>query len=242
MTGMCGRYVSATPAQQLAEEFHVDAIKADDLPAKYNVAPTDQVYAVALSREGVRQLGTFKWGLVPSWAKDPSVGSRMINARAETVSEKPAFRKLLQKRRCILPADGFYEWQRLGDPEQTRKPRKQPFFIRRRDGKPMALAGLWEVWKERDNPDAEWLRSATIITGEPNELVGRIHDRMPVILPEEVWDIWLDPTNDDVDKLTALLVPYPADRLEAYPIDTVVNSVQNDGPDLIVPLEGHDPL
>jgi putative SOS response-associated peptidase YedK len=203
------------------------------------VAPTDQIYAVAISREGLRQLGTFKWGLVPSWAKDPSIGSRMINARAETVSSKPAFRRLLQRRRCILPADGFYEWQRLGS---GKKQRKQPFFIRRRDGKPMALAGLWEVWKPRDDADAEWLRSATIITGEPNELVGRIHDRMPVILPEEAWDAWLDPKNIDVDQLTELLVPYPAELLEAYPVDTLVNSVQNDGPDLIAPLEGHDPL
>src|SRR5438067_8316989 len=163
MTRMCGRYVSAMPAEQLAEEFHVDVVKADDLPPKYNVAPTDQVYAVAISRDGLRQLGTFKWGLVPNWATDPSIGSRMINARAETVSSKPAFRRLLQKRRCILPADGFYEWQR----RDGKKTSKQPFFIRRADGKPLALAGLWEVWKPRDEPDAEWLRSATIITGEP---------------------------------------------------------------------------
>ncbi|MBA3653296.1 MAG: SOS response-associated peptidase [Actinobacteria bacterium] len=239
---MCGRYVSATPAQQLAEEFHVDVVKADDLAPKYNVAPTDEVYAVAISREGLRQLGTFKWGLVPSWAKDPSIGNRMINARAETVSSKPAFRRLLQKRRCILPADGFYEWQRLDGGATSKKPRKQPFFIRRRDGKPMALAGLWEVWKPRDQQGADWLRSATIITGEPNELVCRIHDRMPVILPEPVWDTWLDPANDDVDALAALLVPYPADLLEAYPVATDVNSVQNDGSHLIAPLEGHDPL
>ncbi len=232
---MCGRYVSATPAQQLAEEFHVEEIKADDLPAKYNVAPTDQVYAIAVSRDGARMLGTFRWGLVPNYAKDPSIGNRMINARAETVSSKPSFKRLLQKRRCILPADGFYEWQRLDK-------RKQPFFIRRRDGKPMALAALWDVWKPREDPDADWLRSATIITGEPNELVGRLHDRMPVILPEEAWDAWLDRDNDDVDALTKLLVPYPADLLDAYPVDTKVNSVRNDGPELIDPLEGHEPL
>jgi putative SOS response-associated peptidase YedK len=236
---MCGRYVSATPPEQLAEEFHVDAVKADALPPKYNVAPTDEVYAVAISRDGLRQLGTFKWGLVPSWAKDPSIGSRMINARAETISEKPAFKRLLQKRRCILPADGFYEWQKLGD-ENAKKPRKQPFFIRRRDGKPLALAGLWEVWKPRDEPDADWLRSATIITGEPNELVGRIHNRMPVILPESAWDTWLDPANEDADALTKLLVPYPAEEMEAYPVNPFVNTVQNDGPHLIDPLEGHE--
>ena len=238
---MCGRYVSATPAQQLAEEFHVDTIKADDLPAKYNVAPTDPVYAVAISRDGLRQLGTFKWGLVPNWSKDPSSGAKMINARAETVSEKPSFKRLLEKRRCILPADGFYEWKRLGD-EDAKKPRKQPFFIRRRDGKPMALAGLWDVWKPRDDPDADWLRSATIITGEPNELVARLHDRMPVILPEEAWDTWLEKDNEDAEALRKLLVPYPAELLEAFPVDTLVNSVQNDGPELIEPLEGHEPL
>lgn len=239
---MCGRYVSATPAQQLAEEFHVDAVKADDLPAKYNVAPTDDVYAVALSREGVRQLGTFRWGLVPSWAKDPSIGARMINARAETVSTNASFKTAMRRRRCIIPADGFYEWQRLGDDDgpKKKKVRKQPFFIRRRDGKPLALAGLWEVWKPRDDPDADWLRSTTVITGEPNELVARLHDRMPVILPEEAWDTWLDRDNEDVDALMELLVPYPAELMEAYPVETLVNSVQNDGPELIAPLEGHE--
>jgi putative SOS response-associated peptidase YedK len=236
---MCGRYVSATPAQQLAEEFHVDAIKADDLPAKYNVAPTDPIYAVAPSRDGdARQLGTFKWGLVPNWSKDATAGARMINARAETLASKPAFRNLLAKRRCLIPADGFYEWQRLGEPG-AKKPRKQPFFIRRADGKSMAFAGLWDVWKPRDDPDAEWLRSATIITGEPNELVARLHDRMPVILPEEAWDDWLDPANADIDELRRLLVPYPAELVEAYPVEPLVNSVQNDGPELIEPLEGH---
>jgi putative SOS response-associated peptidase YedK len=239
---VCGRYVSATPADQLAQEFHVDAVKADDLPAKYNVAPTDPIYAVAPSRDGeTRQLGTFKWGLVPNWSKDATGGAKMINARAETIATKPAFRNLLQKRRCIIPADGFYEWQRLGDPD-AKKPRKQPFFIRRRDGKSMAFAGLWDVWKPRDDPDAEWLRSATIITGTPNELVARLHDRMPVILPEESWDAWLDPTNDDPDALRALLVPLPADQVEAWPVEPLVNSVRNDGPELIEPLEGHERL
>ncbi|HZN12705.1 MAG TPA: SOS response-associated peptidase [Acidimicrobiales bacterium] len=239
---MCGRYVSATPADQLAEEFHVDAIKADDLPAKYNVAPTDPIYAVAPSRDGeTRQLGTFKWGLVPNWSKDATGGARMINARAETLTTKPAFRRLLELRRCLIPADGFYEWQRLGEPGE-KKPRKQPFFIRRADGTSMAFAGLWDVWKPRDDPDAEWLRSATIITGEPNELIARLHDRMPVILPEESWDEWLDPATTDTDALRALLVPLPADQVEAWPVEPLVNSVQNDGPELVVPLEGHDPL
>ena len=242
---MCGRYVSATPADQLAEEFHVDAIKADDLPAKYNVAPTDPIYAVAPSRDGeTRQLGTFKWGLVPNWSKDANGGAKMINARAETLDKKPAFRNLLQKRRCIIPADGFYEWQRLGNDDASlpeKKPRKQPFFIKRADGRLMAFAGLWDVWKDRADKDAEWLRSATIITGEPNELVARLHDRMPVQLPEDVWDQWLDPANTDIEELQRLLVPVPAEELVAYPVDTAVNSVRNDGPELVEPLEGHEP-
>ena len=236
--------MSATPAQKLAEEFKVDAVKAE-LPERYNVAPTLDVYAVAESKNsGDRQLGTFRWGLVPSWAKDPSIGNRMINARAETLAEKPAFKRILLRRRCIIPADGFYEWQRTGDEGagSKGKGRKQPFFIRRKDGHPLALAGLWEVWKPKDEPDAEWLRTCTIITGPPNELVARIHDRMPVILPEDAWDTWLDPEVDDLELIEGLLVPYPAHKLEAYPITTEVNNVRNEGAHLIEPLEGHEPL
>ena len=235
--------MSSTPAQKLAEEFHVDEIKVDDeLPERFNVAPTLDVYAVAESkRSGQRQLGSFRWGLVPSWAKDPSVGNRMINARAETLADKPAFKRILLRRRCIIPADGFYEWQRKGDDGARGKGRKQPFYIRRKDGRPLAIAGLWEVWKPKDDPDAEWLRSCTIITGPPNDLVGRIHDRMPVILPEAAWDTWLDPEVEDIDLVQGLLVPYPADGLEAFPITTEVNNVKNEGPHLIDPLEGHEP-
>ena len=193
---MCGRYVSATSPEKLAEEFHVDVVKADELPAKYNVAPTDPVYAIAISRDGLRQLGTFKWGLVPSWAKDPSIGSRMINARAETVWSKPPSTAVAES----AAASSRPTASTSGSPRR-KKASKQPFFIRRADGKPLALAGLWEVWKPRDEPDAEWLRSATIITGEPNELVAPLHDRMPVILPEAAWDTWLDRENSDVDAL-----------------------------------------
>ena len=238
---MCGRYVSATPAQQLAEEFAVDDVKAE-LPDRYNVAPTLDVYAVAQSkRSGQRQLGTFRWGLVPSWAKDPTIGNRMINARAETLTDKPAFRTILLRRRCIIPADGFYEWQRKGDAGTAKKAAKQPFFIRRADGHSLAFAGLWEVWKPKDDPNAEWLRSCTIVTGAPNDLVARIHDRMPVILPEEAWDTWLDPAIDDIDTLQALLQPYPAAAMDAFPVTTAVNNVKNEGAHLIDPLEGHEP-
>lgn len=244
---MCGRYVSATPAQQLAEEFGVDEVKAE-LPARFNVAPTLDVYAVAPSKSaGHRQLGTFRWGLVPSWATDPSVGNRMINARAETLATKPAFKRILARRRCIIPADGFYEWQRQGDAVTgprggAGKVPKQPFFIRRTDGRSLAFAGLWDVWKPKDQPDADWLRSCTIITGPPNELLARIHDRMPVILADGAWDMWLDPDVDDIDALESLLAPYPAVGMQAYPVSKEVNNVGNDGPGLAEPLDGHAPV
>jgi len=238
---VCGRFVAATPPAALAETFEVDEVKlADDAAAgeggpNYNVAPTNDVVAVAVSKDGHRQLGTFHWGLVPSWAKDPAIGNRMINLRDDTVKDKPSFRRTLTKRRCIIPADGFYEWKDMG---KGRK--KQPFFIRARSGEPLALAGLWEVWKDAEQQDAEWLRSCTIITTEPNALLKSIHNRMPVVLPPEAWDTWLDPANNDAEVLAKLLVPAPDDLLELYPVSTEVNSVQNNGPQLVIPLEGHE--
>jgi putative SOS response-associated peptidase YedK len=232
---MCGRYVSSTPVAKLAKRFMVEEVKVEKHEPSYNVAPTDEVLAVAVGKEGHRQLGAFKWGLVPSWARDPKIGNRMINLRAETVSEGAAFRRTLARRRCILPADGFYEWKDMGKGR-----RKQPFFIRSRSGDPLALAGLWEVWKPRDEQDAEWLRTCTIITTEPNALLAPIHDRMPVVLPPETWDTWLDESNQDVDALAALLVPAPDDLLELYPVGNDVSNVANDGEQLIVPLEGHE--
>lgn len=233
---MCGRFVSSTPAKVLAETFLVDEVKLpDDVEANFNVAPTNDVIAVAVSKEGQRQLGTFHWGLVPSWAKDVSVGNRMINLRADTVRSKPTFRRNLAKRRCIIPVDGFYEWKDMG---KGRK--KQPFFIRAAEGGPLALAGLWEVWKDKADEDADWLKSCTIITTEPNGLLKSIHNRMPVVLPPEVWDSWLDPANEDADALEKLLVPAPDDLLELFPVSTEVNSVKNNGPQLVIPLEGHE--
>ena len=231
---MCGRFVSSTPVSALAEQFLAEEVKAPEKDASYNVAPTDDVYAVATSK-GTRKLGTFHWGLVPSWAKDPSVGNRMINVRAESVSEKPSFQRILQRRRCVIPADGFYEWKAMG---KGRK--KQPFLIRARDGRPLALAGLWEVWKDRQDQDAEWLRSCTILTTEPNDLVAALHDRMPAVLLPEAVDTWLDEDVTDVDVLAGLLVPCPSELLEMWPVTTDVNSVQNNRPDLVEPLEGHE--
>jgi putative SOS response-associated peptidase YedK len=231
---MCGRFVSTTPAAVLAERFHVAEVRTDELGERYNVAPTDPVYAVAESKDGIRRLGTFKWGLVPFWAKDPKVGSRMINARVETLTSK--FKRTLERRRCLIPADGFYEWQ-----EREGKRPKQPFFIHRGDAEPMAFAGLWEVWHDPDDPDGEPLRTCSIITTDANQVVARTHDRMPVMLPEAAWSEWLDVAQHDVDRLQALLVPEPAARLEVYPVSTDVNSVRNDGPHLLEPLEGHEP-
>lgn len=236
---MCGRFVSSTPVSKLVEQFLVDEVKVDEHEPSWNVAPTNEILAVAASKEGARRLGTFKWGLVPSWAKDPSIGNRMINLRAETVSEKPSFKRTLAKHRCIIPVDGFYEWKHMG---KGRK--KQPFFIRSRDGTVLALAGLWEAWKEKDkdgDEDDDWLRTCTIITTTPNKLLAPIHDRMPVVLPPDAWDTWLDRDNSDVDALAALLQPVPDDLLELYPVGTDVNSVRNNGEQLVAPLEGHEP-
>lgn len=234
---MCGRYTSTTPAADLAEYFGVDEVVAPELGARFNVAPTDETYAVAESKDG-RRLGTFRWGLVPFWAKDVKVGAKMINARAEGLVDKPAFRRPFERRRCIVPADGFYEWERVS------AKKKQPWYITRADGKPLAFAGLWESWRPSDGSDAEReagkVRSCVIITGEPNEKVARLHDRMPVMLPPEVWDVWLDPANDDVASLQGLLVPAPAELLVMHPVPTLVNTVTNDGPELIEPIDPGD--
>ncbi len=237
---MCGRFVAATPPAALAETFQVDEVKLpeDGTESNFNVAPTDDVIAVAVSKDGQRQLGSFHWGLVPSWAKDISVGNRMINLRADTVKGKPTFRKNLAKRRCIIPVDGFYEWKDMG---KGRK--KQPFFIRARDGTALALAGLWEAWRDKDAPEDDpdaWLRTCTIVTTEPNKLLAPIHNRMPVVLPPEAWDTWLDRDNTDADELGALLKPAPDDLLELFPVSTAVNSVGNDSGELVLPLEGHE--
>ncbi|MDQ1373010.1 MAG: hypothetical protein QOJ09_348 [Actinomycetota bacterium] len=231
---MCGRYVSSTPVGVLAERFQVAEVRADELGERFNVAPTDEVYAVAEGKDGTRRLGTFKWGLVPFWAKDPKVGSRMINARVETLQSK--FKRTLERRRCIIPADGFYEWQ-----ERPEGQKKQPFFIHRKDTEPLAFAGLWEVWHDDDHPDREPLRTCSIITTDANQVVARTHDRMPVMLPPEAWKPWLDVDQHDLDVVQALLVAPPADELEVYPVSLDVNSVRNDGAHLVEPLEGHAP-
>jgi putative SOS response-associated peptidase YedK len=240
---MCGRFTSVTSRYDLAETFHATEMKAEQLPFRYNVAPTQDVYAIAERRpsgdedsHGTRQLGSFRWGLLPSWAKDPSIASRLINARAESVAEKPAFRESLLRRRCIIPADAFYEWQpRPGKPTAPRI----PHVIRHRDRTPMAFAGLWDVWRPPDDSNSAPIRSCVIVTTHANSAIAPIHDRMPVVLPPSVWDEWLNPANRDLATVHRLLVPAPPEQFDIYPVSRLVSNVNNEGPELIAPvLEG----
>lgn len=258
---MCGRFVSSSTPDELAAYFGVDQVaesvlepapagdgdgddgggKAPAGPrANFNVAPTQDVFAV-IEHEGERHLDAFFWGLIPSWAKEAKIGSRMINARAETLAEKNAYKSSYKKRRCLIPADGFYEWQKLDDSKDAPKSkiRKQPMFMRAGDGSPLAFAGLWSVWRGPDK-DQEPLRSVTIITTTPNDTMAPIHDRMPVILGEDAWATWLDRDNDDLDLLGRLLVPAPNDLLTTTPVSTQVNNVWNNGPELIEEAERVD--
>ena len=223
---MCGRFVQSEEARHYAEYFRVDAIKAEDPTASYNVAPTDRVYAVAEYDEQ-RMLGAFNWGLLPWWAKDRKMAARNINARMETVAEKPAFREYFRQRRCLIPADGFYEWQ-------PRPKGKLPHYVYASDHAPLAFAGLWASWK---NPDtAERIRTCTILTGAPDDLVRPIHDRMPVALTPEFWDGWLDRENQDPEEILKLLREAGRPRLAEHPVSTLVNKVANNVPELIDPL------
>ena len=192
----------------------------------------------AAEREGVRELRVVRWGLVPFWAKDISIGSRLINARAETVATKPAFRRAFARHRCLLPADGFYEWEKSGDPKSSRK---QPYYIRREDGGVLAFAGLYELWRDKDRPDDDpdsWLWTATIITTRAEDEVGRIHDRMPMVIEPARWADWLDPAASSADALHGLMTPAASVHLTTYPVSTEVNSVRHNGPGLIEPMEG----
>jgi len=192
----------------------------------------------AAERAGVRELRVVRWGLVPFWAKDISIGSRLINARAETVATKPAFRRAFARHRCLLPADGFYEWEKSGDPKSSRK---QPYYIRREDGGVLAFAGLYELWRDKDRPDDDpdsWLWTATIITTRAEDEVGRIHDRMPMVIEPDRWADWLDPTAASTEALHGLMTPAASVHLTTYPVSTEVNSVRNNGPGLIEPMEG----
>ena len=225
---MCGRFALMTSTEQLAMQFDVPETAVNALPPsvpRYNIAPTQPVAAIRLAENGQREFTFFRWGLVPSWAKDLNIGSRMINARSETVAEKPSFRTAFKRRRCLIPADGFYEWQKQGSG-------KQPMFIRPVAERPFALAGLWEVWRD---PDGSVLQTCTILTTTPNELMAPIHNRMPVIVEPEDFDLWLNPEPNPEQGLH-LLRPYPAEKMTAYPVSTTVNNPRNDVPDCIQPL------
>jgi putative SOS response-associated peptidase YedK len=232
---MCGRFVSARKRLELLEEFAAtrDAVSTDREP-DYNVAPTKRIYAV-LNHEEERELKLLRWGLVPSWAKDTSGGARMINARSETVAVKPAFRAAFAKRRCLIPADGYYEWVTEGKA-------KKPFYIYRADGRLLAFAGIYELWRNllvpEDHEDA-WYRSASIITTQATDDIGRIHDRTPMVIAPESWTDWLDPANHEKELLLATMRPAMlsgAGGLASHPVSTAVNSVRNNGPSLIEPL------
>ena len=244
---MCGRYASSRSADDLVEEFEVVETRIEaPLPADYNVAPTKEVYAVverppsrSAAEEGQpaqRQLRVLTWGLVPSWAKDPSIGNRMINARMETVAEKPAYRKAFATRRALLPADGYFEWYPTSRTNAKGKPVKQPFFIRPKDGGVLAMAGLYEIWRDptRSDDDPDRFRwTCTVLTTEAEDSLGHIHDRMPLMVERERWHDWLDPATPGD---TSLLVPAAPGRLEAYPVPTLVSNVRNNGPELVEPL------
>ena len=222
---MCGRFTLATPKQDLVVQFNLPDIP--DLQPRYNIAPTQPVAAVRVPTSGEgRELVMLHWGLIPFWAKDPKLGARLINARSETVADRPAFRAAFRRRRCLVPADGFYEWQKQNGT-------KQPFFIHLQDGRPFAFAGLWEHWQD---PDGGIIESCTLLTTRPNELVRPLHNRMPVILHPRNYVLWLDPETEDANVLNRLLDPYPSGEMEAYPVSRYVNSPQNEGPGCILPL------
>ena len=235
---MCGRFVSTQSAAELANYFGA-LPEAEAPPENYNVAPTNDILAVVNAGDQ-RVLRAFQWGLIPVWAKDAKIGSSMINARSETVADKPAFKGVFRKHRCIIPMDGFYEWQAAtaSSPVNAKgKPMKQPMFIHRVDGEPLAVAGLWSAWRPKDGPpEAPWLHTCTVITTSANHTMEPVHDRMPVILPATAWQQWLDPGTDDTDALRALLVPAPDSLLTMHKVSTEVNNVRNKGVELIRPI------
>jgi len=219
---MCGRFTQERPASELAEIFAAEPLR-DDPGAHFNVAPTDEA-TVVVQREDRRAVTGYRWGLIPHWATDAKVGSRMFNARAETLTTSPAFRDAFRRKRCLVPVDSFYEWKREGTI-------RQPYRVVRRDGRPLALAGLWAGWHDPATQTVR--RTFTIVTTSPNKALADLHDRMPVIVPQDAWDRWLDPTPPDPAELLGLLLPTDDVELEIYPVERLVNDVRRDGPELI---------
>ncbi len=217
---MCGRFTLTTTPQDLQTAFSWLSIPPDAVSPRYNIAPTQPIAVVA--NNGQKSLDYFIWGLIPSWAKDPGIGNRMINARAETLAEKPAYRSAFRRRRCLILADGFYEWKAIPG-----KKSKQPMYIHLKSGQPYAFGGLWEIW---NSPDGSIVYSCTIITTEPNTLMAEIHNRMPLILPEDSYEQWLSTGDFQANELAPLLQPFPADQMTAYPVSPLVNNPANDVP------------
>lgn len=250
---MCGRFVTSSPPDELARYFGAVPPEEPTHEPNFNVAPTTDVYVV-YEDGSTRRLESFHWGLIPSWAKDEKIGNRMINARAEGVASSRVFKRPFVRRRCIIPADGFYEWSKVAGHR-----RKQPYYVHRADDEPLAFAGLWEAWRPRehagdaaDEPrahggeadggeEAPLVRSCTIITTDANETIEPLHDRMPVILPPHAWAAWLDPDNHDTDSLARLLVPAPAELVTFHPVSTDVNNPRNRGSHLVEEVDVVDP-
>lgn len=223
---MCGRFSLGQSNKAIAETFQLS-----DEPAvmpRYNIAPTQPAPAILATSENPRQFQPLYWGLIPSWAKDPKMGARMINARAETVADKPSFRAAFKRRRCLIVADGFYEWQRT-------ETGKQPFYFQMRSHQPFAFAGLWEYWQGADGSE---ITSCTILTTEANEIMRPLHDRMPVILDAQDYDLWLDPHLQAPERLQPLLQPYASDGMMSYPVSSQMNNAKFDDPSCVEPLQG----
>lgn len=226
---MCGRYSLSVPTELLARTFQLASLP--QLELRYNIAPSQLAPVIRVlpgENVGGRHLHLLQWGLIPSWADDPKIGNRMINARAETAPDKPAFRSAFRKRRCLIPADAFYEWQKL-DPSGKRK---QPYLIKMKDGRPFAFAGLWERWRGEGEP----IESFTILTTDPNDVTRPLHNRMPAIVDERDYDTWLDPNLEDAEALKQVLKPAAAEQMTAHPVSTRVNSPSNDDADCVKPF------
>lgn len=226
---MCGRFARISSVETFAQLFHASAV--GELAPAYNIAPTHALLLARTSPEGHRELASLHWGLVPHWSSGPDPKYSMINARADSVAAKPAYRDAFKRRRCLIAADGFFEWKKAGKT-------KQPYFVRLRGGQPFAFAGLWEHWEAEGQAPID---SCTIITCDANPLVAQIHERMPVILPPRLYDAWMDPAQQNTRALTDLLKPYPDLLMEAYPVGLAVNSPRNDSPEVLRSLQGHEP-
>jgi putative SOS response-associated peptidase YedK len=226
---MCGRFSQQRPASELAEIFAAEPL-ADEPGPSWNVAPTDEALVV-VQREERRAVVAYRWGLIPHWADNARIASRMFNARSETLATSSAFSDALRRKRCLVPVDAFYEWQRIGT-------RRQPFTIGRSDGRPLALAGLWSRW--HDPARDAVIRTFTIVTTGPNEQIAGLHDRMPVVVPDDAWGVWLDPHVSDIGELQGLFEPSDEVALRIQPVRDLVNNVRNDGPELVEPIDPAD--